>query len=128
MQTNELNLTTTIPVQGTFDIAQGRNTIRTKIAMQHWPVTFAFYARATTTLTALGEIILLLDKSRSMCIQLIFFNCEPHCGIELSCRLPKTAQTASSWDVKVANLKRAADELDIHESPSHLEIQARIWL
>jgi hypothetical protein len=128
MQTNELTMTTVIPVQGTFDIAQGRNTLRTKIAMQHWPVTFAFYARATTTLTALGEIILLLDKSRTMCIELKFFGQEPRCGIQLACKVSPMAQTASQWEQKVANLARAADELNIYESADHIEIQAYIWL
>ena len=49
-------ISTTIPIQGTFDIAKGRNSLRAHIAAQRWPPTFG--ARAAAVVTALGELIL----------------------------------------------------------------------
>ena len=38
-------VTTAIPIEGTFDIAKGRSSLRTHIAVHRWPPVFDFFNR-----------------------------------------------------------------------------------
>ncbi|MBZ0303322.1 MAG: hypothetical protein K8J31_26505 [Anaerolineae bacterium] len=115
-----------IPIQGTFDIAQGRNAIRTRIALQHWPL--PFNGRAATAMTALGELILLSNRSKAVPVRITFLNNQPRCGIELDCTLPKPDGEIVRWNSKTDNLARAADTLDMQEHGNQIEIRVCVWL
>ena len=118
--------TTVIPIQGTFDIAQGRNAIRTKITLRRWPL--SFNARASTAMTALGEMILLSDDSRVTPVQITFIEGKGQEGIELRCRLQSAVSEASRWEAKVDNLSRVADDLAIEDQSDQISVSANVWL
>jgi hypothetical protein len=126
MSRNNTSDSTVIPIQGTFDIAQGRNTIRSKVTLWRWPI--SFNARAATAMTALGELILFGNVSTVTPVHITFINSETECGIELRCTIPKSVSEADRWDVKADNLVRATDDLDVQESGNQIEIRAWVWL
>ena len=126
MSINDPPATTVIPIQGTFDIAQGRNTIRTRIASQHWPM--SFNARAATAMTILGELILLCNDSKAVPVRISLLNDQKLHGIELSCTLTKPTDDPARWKSKADNLTRVADSLDMQEHGNQIEIRACICL
>ena len=126
MSINDPPATTVIPIQGTFDIAQGRNTIRTRIASQHWPV--SFNARSATAMTVMGELILLCNGSKAIPVRITLLNDQKPHGIELSCTLPKLTGEIVRWKSKMDNLTRVADTLDVKEHGGHVEIRACVCL
>ena len=117
---------TVIPIQGTFDIAQGRNTIRTKINLRRWPI--AFHARAATAMTALGEMILMNDQKQVVAVYITFLNGQGRYGVEFTCSLPKSIVEKIQWERKSHNLERAVDTLDLHENGDNILVEAYVLL
>jgi len=117
---------TVIPIQGTFDIALARNTIRSKINLRRWSI--AFHARAATAITALGEIILTNDQKQAVAVHMSFLNEQGRCGVEFACSLPKSITEQSQWERKSQNLERAVDTLDIHENETQVLVHAYVSL
>lgn len=124
---NDVQTNIIIPIQGTFDIAKARNTIRTKISAQDWPADFSFIARASTAMTALGEMILLGDATQSTQVFASFCVDDTKHGIKLHCTLPNPTSDHLRWESKVDNLRQMADELDIEQKGNKISVQAVIW-
>ena len=120
------NLTSTVvPIQGTFDIARARNSIRAMISLRRWSANFN--ARAATALTALGELILLTGGNKTVPIRVEIHECENRCGIMLSCTVEASNSEPARWEAKQNNLRRAVDEFDIEEKISQLRIAVWVW-
>jgi hypothetical protein len=116
---------TIIPIQGTFDIAIGRNTLRTKIVARRWAP--KFNARAAAALTALGELILSAETSRIVPVRMRVLE-EEAAGIEFSCDIRLNNSSGDRFDEAQARLDRATDELDMVSGGSTVRVIARIWV
>ena len=117
---------TFVPIQGTFDIAQARSSLRLKIAHQHWPT--VFNARAATALTALGELILALGKSQPVLIRITFVEQFGKRGIELWTELSISDESFPQWEARKHNLERAASDILFSEAGDNIEITAYVWV
>jgi hypothetical protein len=117
---------TAVPIQGTFDIAIARNTLRSKIVQQRWPI--VFNARAATALTALGELILALDRSQTIVIQIETLTDEKKCGIQLSSQFRTPEKKPVQWEERKRSVKSAALDSEIDDSGSEVRIRIRIWV
>lgn len=107
-------------IQGTFDIAQARNTLRIKIAHRGW--TPLFNAHASTALTALGELILSLKQAQPIPVKIASVEQPGRCGIELSTRFRLTVEKPPQWDERCRNLEKASAETTFNESGDVIEI------
>ena len=116
---------TIVPIQGTYDIALARNTLRTKIALQRWPI--VFNARAATALTALGELILITGKVQPIPIKIEILGQPSKCGIKLTCRFSLPDKRPIRWEEHKHKLEQAAADTKIQESESEIEITAYVW-
>lgn len=117
--------TTTIPVQGTFDIALGRKTLRANIVRQRWHPNFN--ARASAALTALGELILMGDTSRLVPIIVHILDQGNQHGIEMTCNVNASDIDDDRVDEATSRLERAADELLIDRSHHGIRVTVYIW-
>lgn len=116
-------VTTTIPVEGTFDIARGRLSLRTHIAVYGWPPVFA--ARASAVLTAIGELILTSRANRVIPVKIEIITEDEDRGIAFDLALPLSAY-ATQWEQALSRVERAADGFDAQETASSMEISA--WI
>ena len=126
MSINDPPATAVIPIQGTFDIAQGRNAIRMRVASQRWPL--SFNARSATAMTVLGELIMLSNRSKAVSVYITLLSDQKPHGIELSCTLPKPTDEIVRWKSKMDNLTRVADTLDVNEHGGQIDIRACVCL
>jgi len=115
-----------LPIQESFDIARGRNSIRTLISLRHWPVTFV--ARAATGLTALGELLLLTGNSRVIPVRAEILGNDQGSGIVLDCRLDLQATSLPQWEEKLDKLTRAVDELIVEADNAHVVLKAFVYV
>lgn len=99
---------TVIPVQGTFDIAKGRNLLRSHIAEQHWPTTTN--VRAAALLTALGDLIVPACLDFSVPIHVEFAPDGSHRGIHVSCEVPECCAT----DARMVQVQEALRQVTDH--------------
>lgn len=116
---------TVLPIQWSFDIAQGRNILRHKIAYNRWPI--ALNARAATALTALGELILALEKSQPIPVRIATLEHAGKCGIELSAHFRLPDRKPTQWEERIRNIERVAADTKFHESENSIEITTYIW-
>jgi hypothetical protein len=115
-----------VTVQGTFDIALARNTLRTKIAQQRWPT--IFNAHASTALTALGELIILADRTHPVPITIEMLEQSDKGGIKLSSHFRIPDRRPVQWEDQKRNLEQAAADARIQESGNEIEITAYVWI
>jgi hypothetical protein len=115
---------TTIPIQGTFDIALGRRTLREKVLAQGWKP--SFNARAAAALTALGELILLASGGKSVPVTLRLVEDADDAGIQLSCQVNPTDVIADSLDQATERLDQATDDLQIEKTARGFRIMAQV--
>lgn len=116
---------TTIPIQSTFDIARGRNSLRTHIAAQRW--TPVFGARASAALTALGELILYAEINNVVVVRLRIVEVNGAGGIELMCAVAGDTHNERFTEAQT-RLRRAVDELEMEDGYNGLQITARLWM
>lgn len=116
---------TVVPIQGTFDIAQARSALRLKVAQRRLPT--VFNARAAAAVTALGELILALNKSQPVLIKISTVDRGNVCGIELSTRFRIPEGKPPQWDDRKRSLERAATETFFDEDRDDVGITAYIW-
>jgi len=115
-------ISTVIPIQGTFDIAKGRNALRTHIAANSWPTHFT--VRASALLTALGDLILMSEHGHGVIVRadIVVDGGEP--GIRLVCDLELSRVDASRLDHCKSRLNRASDQLELSSSGSFTNVDA----
>ena len=113
-----------LPIQSSFDIAQGRSTIRTLINLRRWPV--IFNARAATAFTALGELIMLMGISRVTPVYVEILEQESGRGIMFQCGFELSTETPSQWNTWCQQLQEAADELAVETQTTRLLLKARV--
>lgn len=115
---------TTIPIQGTFDIALGRKTLREKVLAQGWKP--AFNARAAAALTALGELILLASAGKTVPVTLRMLEEANDPGILLSCQVNPMDVIPDSLDQATERLNQASDDLQIEETTRGFRIAVQV--
>ena len=117
-------ISTTIPVQGTFDIAKGRNSLRAHIAAQRWSPTFG--ARAAAALTALGELILNAQGQNLVIVRLNVIDEGEVKGVQFVCNIQ--INDADTYENAAQRLQRAADDLDVREVAQNAQIVASVYV
>lgn len=117
-----------IPVEGTFDIARGRNAIRSHIATRHWPV--YMNARAATLFTALGDLIACNQYRELVLVQLELEESGPACGIRLSCTVAVDTKKQHNEQLTIieGRLRQAADRLEIECGDDEIHVEACIFV
>jgi hypothetical protein len=115
---------TTIPIQGTFDIARGRRTLREKVLAMGWKP--SFNARAAAALTALGELILLSSAGKTVPVTLRMLEDADDPGILLSCQVNPTDVIADTLDQATERLDQASDDLQIEETSRGFRIAVQV--
>jgi hypothetical protein len=118
-------ISTTIPIQGTFDIAKGRNSLRAHIAAQHWSPTFG--ARAAAALTALGELILQANKHNLVIVRMNVFEEGNEIGVQFTCTIQIPEGESAGLRQAEDRLSRAADQLEMQEIAHSVQITAGVW-
>jgi len=121
-----VSLFTVVPIQGTYDIAYARNTLRVKIAQQRWSM--FVNAHATIALTALGELILLTERLQPVMVNIETLAEPNRYGVKLSSRFDVPDERPSNWEEKQRNLQQAATEFDLVEIEDGVEITVYIWV
>ena len=117
-------MVTTIPIEGTFDIAKGRSSLRTHVAVHRWPPQFK--ARTSAALTAFGELILACSPSRVVIIRLEVIAEGNDQGIVFDMTLPSPDGDKLRLDQGLARIERAVDRLDIRELPNSMQVTAKV--
>lgn len=117
-------MVTTIPIEGTFDIARGRSSLRTHVAVHRWPP--QFNARTSAALTALGELILACSPNRVVIIRLEVVADGEDKGIVFDMTLPSLEVDKLRLDQGLARIERAVDRLDIREFPNGMQVTAHV--
>lgn len=112
----------TLFVRGTFDIAQGRQSLRSHIASQQWSATLG--ARATTALTAIGELILQSNDGKSVPIKLHIQERGDQAGIRFEVQVVVPDGDPSRFNRTLDNLDRATDQLEVSEHGDTVQILA----
>lgn len=116
--------TAVIPIQGTFDIAQARATLRTHLALFRWSPLFT--ARASTAVTALGELIIAFEHGRVCPVRMQISNAKKP-GIDFICKLhiDKDDDQART-DYLLKHLDTCVDWLDINEIDGMINLHAKM--
>ncbi len=121
-----VSLFTVVPIQGTFDIAYARNTLRLKIAQQRWSM--FVNAHASIALTALGELILLTERAQPVMVNIETIAEPQRYGVRLSSRFDVPGAKPSNWEEKKRNLEQASSEFNLTETEDGVDIIAYIWV
>jgi hypothetical protein len=112
----------TIPIQSPLDVTSARNLLRKKITGTNWLPPFR--ARAATTLTLMGEIILQSGQSGTLVITVQ--HKQEIWGIELECTCRDGGQLIGG--IKYQQLQHLVDSLDVVAKDGHLNLKTAIWL
>lgn len=120
--------TTTLPIQGTFDIAMARNVLRRTGQSYKWPPQFA--ARASAALSALAELGLFAQTAQMSCFYLKFdvLNCAGGDGVEFSCEIKTHGQSNNYMNYARLQLERASDEIEVEQAAGLEKIKVRVWI
>lgn len=118
-------ISTTIPIQGTFDIAKGRNSLRAHVAAQNWPPTFG--ARAAAVLTALGEFILQANRHNLVIVRMNVIEDGDEVGVQFTCSVQIPDGASAGLQQAEDRLSRAADQLEMQEIAHSMQITAGVW-
>ena len=119
-------ISTTIPIQGTFDIAKGRNSLRAHIAAQCWSPTFG--ARAAAALTALGELILFTSHHNLVIVRMTVVDQGDKVGIHFACNIQSPGENLSAFGEVEDRLDRATDTLELRPLAQSIQVSASICL
>ena len=117
-------ITTTIPIEGTFDIAKGRSSLRIHIAAQRWPTVFS--ARVAAALTALGELIIAYGSNRVIIVKAEISNGGTNDGIAFAVNLPLLDIDEPRLCQALSRLERATDTLGIRNIANSTQIATRV--
>lgn len=117
-------LITTIPIEGTFDIARGRLSLRTHTAIHGWPPVFA--ARASAVLTAIGELIIASGANRVIPVKMGVVAESEDQGLTFELSLPAQDANSSQWETALARVDRAADSMSTRDIANNIEIST--WI
>lgn len=116
--------TSNIPIEGTFDIARGRNALRSHVIANKW--TPMFGARAAALLTAVGELILYAGGGQMVVVHLNVIEEGDGAGVELSCDMKPPSDDNPQYEKARQRLVRASDVLDMERNGEAMHICARI--
>lgn len=116
--------TSSLPIEGTFDIARGRNTLRSHVIANNW--TPMFGARAAALLTAVGELILYAGVSQMVVVRLNVIEEGADAGVEISCEMKPPDDENPQYEKARQRLVRAADVLDIERDSEVMHIVASV--
>jgi hypothetical protein len=121
-------MTTTLPIQGTFDIAMARNVLRRTAQSYNWPPQFR--ARASAALSALAELGLFAQTSQASCFYLNVdvLNKSGNEGVEFSCEVKSSGQYNNYVNYARLQLERASDEIEVKQASGIEQIKVRVWL
>ncbi|MCU0513727.1 MAG: hypothetical protein MUE40_14300 [Anaerolineae bacterium] len=112
----------TITIEGTFDIARGRNELRKLVNEQGWSLPFG--TRASAILTAMGELVLQCqphsDHARII-LNVVRQGAVPH--LEMVCRCRLTGQPSGAFDQARERLQSSAPEVKIDHSETALHLR-----
>ena len=123
---DEHQTVTTVPIQGTFDIAKARHVVRTAVNLKRWPITFN--ARVGAALTALGEIIIMASAGGGVSVRIEVLDQGARQGISLQCSLAVTAANLPDLQDRQKRLSAAVDELKVQRRAGLLEITVLLYL
>jgi hypothetical protein len=115
---------TTIPIEGTFDIARGRSSLRTHIAVHRWPPVFA--ARASAVLTAIGELVLTSRVGQVVLVKMAVIAEGEDQGIHFDLVLPTPDIDTARLQQALTRIERAADGFVMRKIGENLEISAQV--
>jgi hypothetical protein len=114
--------TSNLPIEGTFDIARGRNTLRSYVIANNW--TPMFGARAAALLTAIGELILYAGGGQMVIVKLNVIEDGDSAGVELACEMKPPSGDNQQYEKARQRLVRASDTLEIDQTPDGLYVRA----
>jgi|GEM_PF-5908043 len=114
-----------IPVQGTFDIARGRQMLRTHTSAQHWPPNQI--ARVCALLTAIGELIVRAELSYTIPIEVLLGFDHGQRKILMHCSVIFEHISAETLFSLEKSIQRAADQVDITQQLNRVGITAHLY-
>jgi hypothetical protein len=117
-------ITTTIPIEGTFDIAKGRSSMRAHIAVQRWPTVFG--ARVSAALTALGELIIAFGSDRVIIVKAEIIYGGTNDGVAFEVNLPLMNTDEPRLSQALARLERATDTLGMRDIANITQIATSV--
>lgn len=116
--------TTVLPIEGTFDIARGRNTLRSHIMANNW--TPMFGARAAALLTAIGELILYAGGGHIVIVRLNVIEEGDEAGVEVSCEMNPPDADNPQYEKARQRLVRASDLLAFDDTDDGIYVCASV--
>ena len=119
-------ISTTLPIQGTFDIAKGRNSLRTHIASQRWAP--AFGARAAAVLTALGELILHTNRHGLVIVRITIVEEGVDAGVHFECNIQSPEGETRQFNEAHERLQRASDHLEMREIATNIQVCTIVYV
>lgn len=114
-----------IPVQGTFDIARGRNLLRTHIAAHRWSPCEG--ARAGALLTALGELIMSAQSSCAIPVEVAIVSGPPQQELWMRCTVALANLPLEMLASLEDRIHRAADRVQVTYQPHHICVTAHLY-
>lgn len=119
-------MATVLPIQGTFDIAKGRNMLRTHIAVRSWST--QFNVRASALLTAIGELILTTDPDHLSLVKVEIVPQGKDAGIEMHTRCHLSHGDSRLIESTRQNLARVADRCELLIEDGEIVINAYLYV
>lgn len=121
------NVSVSVDIAGTFDIAVARNRIR-QLADQHQLPTI-LRARASAAITTIAELTLFKCDTlgRSLHLTMTILNDTPIRGIEFQFLAPLTTEISHNLVVAQSHLERTCDELIIKNRGQYDFIIMKLW-
>jgi hypothetical protein len=111
-----------IPIQSEFDLKSARNMLRKKMVGGKWLP--PFQARAATTLTLMGELILLSEKPGT--VQISILTKQGVWGVELKCNFIDNGELFT--EDKHQRLEHIVDSLQTSPKDGRLYLITQLWL
>lgn len=118
------NISTVVGVKEAFDVARGRALLRTMILSRR--LNPRLNVRATTALTALGELIVAANTTRIVPLKIGVVESGQSTGIEMSCDI-ETCNDDGTLIESYHQLRRVTDDLDIQNTAAAMRITLRVW-
>lgn len=114
-----------IPIQGTFDIARGRNLLRTQMANENWhPI---LWARGAALLTAIGELILSTQTTYAIPLEVSTVVDQKHRELYMSCTVSLENLSCEMFNTLEERIQRAADQIDVNRQLNRACIKAHLY-
>ena len=113
----------TVPIQGTFDIARGRNVLRNQLAAYHWPPTL--WARGAALLTAMGELILSTQTTHAVPLEMAIVTEQRE--IWMRCTVSLDNVSSEMLSTLEERIQRAADHADVNRQLNQVCVMAHLY-